>query len=143
MRTTEYRENEVELGKARTALKNATGNYEKENAIAHIRQLKKERVNIPHSDPMDNRYKSLFYVRYAYDWLCGVIGSKEDCKTIKEDFKNFLYEKLQLELSEEKTLITNAQKSAKFLSYEIRVRHSNLTKRDKSGRQLWTVKLSL
>lgn len=76
----------------------------------------------------------LVYVRYADDWLCGVIGSKEDCKKIKEDFKNFLKEQLQLELSEEKTLITNAQKSAKFLSYEIRVRHSNLTKRDKTGK---------
>lgn len=134
MRTTEYRKNEVELGKARTALKNANGEYEREKAIARIRQLEKERVNIPHSDPMDNGYKRLFYVRYADDWLCGVIGSKEDCRKIKEDFKNFLYEKLQLELSEEKTLITNAQKSAKFLSYEIRVRHSNLTKRDKAGR---------
>ena len=59
---------------------------------------------------------------------------KKDCKKIKEDFKNFLKEQLQLELSEEKTLITNAQKSAKFLSYEIRVRHSNLTKRDKTGK---------
>jgi hypothetical protein len=96
--------------------------------------LEKERANIPHSNPMDDSYKRLFYVRYADDWLCGVIGSKEDCKIIKEDFKNFLYEKLQLELSEEKTLITNAKKSAKFLSYEIRVRHSNLTKRNKIGR---------
>ena len=83
---------------------------------------------------MDNNYARLVYVRYADDWLCGVIGSKEDCKKIKEDFKNFLKEQLQLELSEEKTLITNAQKSAKFLSYEIRVRHSNLTKRDKTGK---------
>lgn len=73
-------------------------------------------------------------INHADDWLCGVIGSKEDCKKIKEDFKNFLKEQLQLELSEEKTLITNAQKSAKFLSYEIRVRHSNLTKRDKTGK---------
>jgi len=51
-----------------------------------------------------------------------------------QDFKTYLYNKLHLELSEEKTLITNAQKSAKFLSYEIRVRNSNLTKRDKTGR---------
>lgn len=134
MRTTEYRKNEVELRKARTELENASGEYERENALAHIRQLEKERVNISYSDPMDNSYKRLFYVRYADDWVCGVIGSKEDCRIIKEDFKNFLFEKLQLELSEEKTLITNAQKSAKFLSYEIRVRHSNLTKRDKAGR---------
>lgn len=134
MRTKEYRRNEVELSKARIALKNANDDCERENAIARIRQLEKERVNIPPSDPMDNNYARLVYVRYADDWLCGVIGSKEDCKKIKEDFKNFLKEQLQLELSEEKTLITNAQKSAKFLSYEIRVRHSNLTKRDKTGK---------
>ena len=119
MRTKEYRRNEVELSKARIALKNANDDCERENAIARIRQLEKERVNIPPSDPMDNNYARLVYVRYADDWLCGVIGSKEDCKKIKEDFKNFLKEQLQLELSEEKTLITNAQKSAKFLSYEI------------------------
>ena len=133
-RTTEYRKNEVSLRNARSALKNAADGTEKQNAIAIIRQLEKERVNIPHSDPMDKNYARLFYVRYADDWLCGVIGSKDDCKKIKEDFKNFLFEKLQLELSEEKTLITNAQKSAKFLSFEIRVRQSNLSKRDKIGR---------
>ena len=134
MRTAEYRKNEVELRKARTALKNANGDMEREHAIALIRRLEKERVNIPCSEPMDNSYARLFYVRYADDWICGVIGSKEDCKTIKEDFKNYLYNKLRLELSEEKTLITNAQKSAKFLSYEIRVRNSNLSKRDKAGK---------
>lgn len=133
-RTTEYRKNEVNLRNARNALRNAADDTEKQNAVALIRQLEKERVNIPHSDPMDKDYARLFYVRYADDWLCGVIGSKDDCKRIKEDFKNFLYEKLQLELSEEKTLITNAQKSAKFLSFEIRVRQSNLSKRDKIGR---------
>ena len=134
IRTKEYRRNEVELKNARAALKAANTNLEKEEAIARIRQLEKERVNIPQGDPMDKNYARLLYIRYADDWLCGVIGSKEDCKRIKEDFKSYLYNKLQLELSEEKTLITNAPKSAKFLSYEIRVRNSNLTKRDKTGR---------
>lgn len=133
-RTAEYRKNEVALSKARNALKNASNEAERQTAISSIRQLEKERVNIPYSDPMDKSYARLFYVRYADDWLCGVIGSKDDCMKIKEDIKNFLYNELQLELSEEKTLITNAKKCAKFLSYEIRVRQSNLNKRDKLGR---------
>lgn len=133
-RTAEYRKNEVALSKARNALKNASNEAERQTAISSIRQLEKERVNIPYSDPMDKSYARLFYVRYADDWLCGVIGSKDDCIKIKEDIKNFLYNELQLELSEEKTLITNAKKCAKFLSYEIRVRQSNLNKRDKIGR---------
>lgn len=132
--TVGYCINKTELLNARIILKKAANDTEKKEAVALIRQLEKERVNIPCSDPMDNNYTRLFYIRYADDWLCGVIGSKKDCENIKKDFKNFLYDKLQLELSEEKTLITNAKKSAKFLGFEVRVRHSNLTKRDKLGR---------
>lgn len=134
MRTSEYRVNEVKLSNARKLLKKANSEEERQNCIKEIRRLEKERVNIPHSDPMDTSYKRLVYVRYADDWLCGVIGSKEDCQKIKEDFKNYLNDNLKLELSEEKTLITNSKKCAKFLSYEIRTRRSNLTKRDKKGR---------
>ena len=135
-RTTEYRKNEVELRKARDAFKIAETESDRQNAVARIRQLEKERVTIPHGEPMDTEYARLFYVRYADDWICGVIGSKEDCRKIKEDFRQFLKNELQLELSEEKTLITNAQKRARFLSYDIRVRRTNLSKRDKAGRQV-------
>jgi hypothetical protein len=61
-------------------------------------------------------------------------GSKENAKRIKEDIKNFLQSKLKLELSDEKTLITYTEESAKFLVYKIYVRKSTLTKRDKKGR---------
>ena len=133
-RTYEYRRNEIELAKARNALKDAKNEDERSTIIAQIRELEKARFSIPYSDPMDDSNARLLYVRYADDWLCGVIGSKADCRKIKEDFKNFLQEKLQLQLSEDKTLITNAQKKARFLSFDIRVRQSNLSKRDKAGR---------
>jgi Type II intron maturase./Reverse transcriptase (RNA-dependent DNA polymerase). len=74
------------------------------------------------------------YVRYADDFLIGIIGSKEDCVKIKEDIRSFLEDVLKLELSSEKTLITHAQKSAHFLGYGIYVRKSNLSKRDCMGR---------
>lgn len=48
--------------------------------------------------------------------------------------QKFLAEKLSLELSDEKTLITHGRKSAKFLGYEIYIRKSVLTKRNKAGR---------
>jgi hypothetical protein len=53
---------------------------------------------------------------------------------VKEDIKNFLSEKLKLELSDEKTLITNAGKPAHFLGFNVYVRQCNLSKRDKAGR---------
>jgi group II intron reverse transcriptase/maturase len=98
-----------------------------------IKNLVKYRVTIPCSNEMDENYRRLKYVRYADDWLVGVIGSKGDCERIKEDFKNYLKGTLKLELSEEKTLITNSRERAKFLGYEIRVRRSNTTKRDRFG----------
>ena len=82
---------------------------------------------------MDNSIKRLKYIRYADDFLIGVIGSKQDCIQIKEDIKQFMADRLKLELSDEKTLITNARKHAKFLGYDVFVRKSNDTRRDKNG----------
>ena len=53
-------------------------------------------------------------------WLLGLIGTKEDAEQIKHQLKTFLQKELQLELSEEKTLITHARTEAsRFLSYHI------------------------
>ena len=40
-----------------------------------------------HADP---NYKRLKYVRYADDFLLGIIGSKEDCIEIRDKIYNFL-----------------------------------------------------
>lgn len=133
-RTPEYRQNEIELGKARRALEYVSTENQRQEVIQRIRQLEKERVLIPHSDPMDSSFKRLTYTRYADDFICGVIGSKEDAHRIKADIKDYLEAVLKLELSVEKTLITNARDKAKFLGYHLYIRQSNLAKRDSAGR---------
>ena len=95
---------------------------------------REEACPYPYGVEMDDTYRRLKYVRYADDFLIGVIGSKEDCKEIKENIKQFLAEKLKLELSDEKTLITHGSKPAKFLGFDVYVRDTNLPKRDKSGK---------
>lgn len=72
-------------------------------------------------EPMDEKYRRIQYCRYADDFLIGVIGSKQDAEQIRMDVKAFLAEKLHLELSMEKTLITNATDKANFLGYEVTV----------------------
>ncbi|MGF7079023.1 reverse transcriptase domain-containing protein [Mucilaginibacter sp. UYCu711] len=99
-----------------------------------IKEIDRKRALIPSCDEMDSDYRRLKYVRYADDFLVGVIGSLDDCKQIKQDISNFLNEKLQLTLSEEKTLITHSEKPARFLSFDITVRKSNLTKRNIEGK---------
>jgi len=107
---------------------------QKAELIKQLKASQKESINFSSGDEMDTNYKRLKYVRYADDFLIGIIGSKQDAINIKEDIKNFLKEKLALELSDEKTLITHSENAAKFLGYEISVRKSNATKRNANGR---------
>ena len=86
--------------------------------------LEQQRLHLPASDPMQSDYRRLHYVRYADDWLIGVIGSKADCVQIKQEIGQYLKDELHLTLSDEKTLITNAQSNAHFLGYDIHVRKS-------------------
>ncbi|HEX2925301.1 MAG TPA: reverse transcriptase domain-containing protein [Ruminiclostridium sp.] len=99
-----------------------------------IHEIDCKKLTMPYSDPFDTSFKRLQYVRYADDFLIGVIGSKEDAIAIKEQVKAFTANMLKLELSDEKTLITHSEKRARFLGYDIYVRRSAATKKDKLGR---------
>ena len=105
-----------------TKLKQTKDKDTRKELIDAIKQHQKNRMHLPSVDEMDEGYRRIKYVRYADDFIIGVIGSKSDCEAIKEDIKNFLGEKLKLTLSEEKTLITHGNRKAKFLGYEIYVR---------------------
>jgi hypothetical protein len=59
------------------------------------------------------------YCRYADDFLIGIIGSKADALAMKECLTEYLRTELHLELSADKTLITNARKRVRFLGYDI------------------------
>lgn len=127
---------DFENARKRTVRKLKSVEDENERAVLlqKIKTEDKERAMFPSCDEMDTDYKRLKYVRYADDFLIGIIGSKQDAKEVKEDIKNFLYEKLKLDLSDEKTLITHTEDSARFLGYEIFVRKSNAQRRDIAGR---------
>ena len=115
-------------------LKKVKDGTEKAALVARLKAIEQERAAFPSADEMDGSYRRLKYIRYADDFILGVIGSKEDALRIKEDIKSFLSESLALELSEEKTLITHTGKSAKFLGYEITVTRNNHQRRDVQGR---------
>ena len=82
--------------------------------------LRQQAQRMPSRDPTDSDFRRLWYVRYADDWLLGFSGPREEAEQIKEQLNEFLRDTLKLELSEGKTLITNARsQAARFLSYEI------------------------
>ena len=131
-RLREYRTREARLSRARKRYKECwkeMNKDEKLKAIEHVKMLKEHMMELPYKDPMDDNYKSIQYTRYADDFLIGVIGSKEDCKAIKKDLTNFLEKELKIELSQEKTLITHSTDKARFLGYDIKISHDNITRK--------------
>lgn len=88
------------------------------------KQLSDELMQTPYADPLDPNFKRMTYVRYADDFLIGIIGSKAEATQIKRQLTDYLKHNLRLELSQEKTLITNAKDRVRFLGYDIKRWHS-------------------
>ena len=88
--------------------------------IAKAKELKRAAKHLPSIDPNDPAYRHLWYIRYADDFLLGFVGPKSEAETIKAYIKEFVYDHLKLELSDQKTLITHARtEKARFLGYDI------------------------
>jgi RNA-directed DNA polymerase len=85
-----------------------------------IAALDEVRRTIPSTDPMDPNFRRLRYCRYADDFLIGVIGSKEEARATMATVQAFLADRLHLDVSVEKSGISDASKGSRFLGYDIR-----------------------
>jgi group II intron reverse transcriptase/maturase len=93
---------------------------------AAARESLRQMRALPCGDPMDPGYRRLRYCRYADDELLGFTGPRAEAEEIKGQLAAFLRDELALELSAGKTLITHARtRAARFLGYEITVRHDD------------------
>ena len=78
-------------------------------------------ANLPSSERYDPNFRRVKYVRYADDFLIGVIAPKAYAVDLKRKIKEFLNNELSLRLSDEKTKITHAaEDEVTFLGYIIR-----------------------
>lgn len=102
-------------------------------AAAHLEQKMRQ---MPSKITDDAAFRRLNYVRYADDFILGFIGTKAEAEAIKQAIGNFLRDRLRLELSSEKTLITHATtEQAKFLGYAVSIyRADHKTTRRKDSR---------
>lgn len=103
---------------------------ERTKKLKELEALQRERTP---ALPMDEAYKRIQYVRYADDFIIGVIGSKKDAEQIKWDVGKFLKDKLDLEMSDTKTKVTHTGDRARFLGYDITVSRSQDLKKSASG----------
>ncbi len=125
-RTPEYAHIAAKKDYALKLLKTATG-QKKSELLKKVKFLKSELRKTPCTSKTD---KVMKYIRYADDFIIGVKGDRTDCERIKRQFSEFIRDKLKMELSEEKTLITHSNQYARFLGYDVRVRRDQKVKTD-------------
>lgn len=103
------------------ALKSHPGNEEE---IARLRERIRQNLEAMREMPSkrmdDPNFKRLQYIRYADDFIIGVIGTKEDAEATAAKVKTFITERLHLEVNEEKTRVTHISDGCTFLGYQIR-----------------------
>lgn len=81
--------------------------------------LREERLRTPAADPMDSGYRRLRYIRYADDFLIGVIGSKAEAHQVMQEVTRFLADTLRLTVSTAKSGIRAGKEGVQFLGYDI------------------------
>jgi len=88
---------------------------------SEFRKLKLEALKFPYYLD-ETRKKRLVYVRYADDFIIGLMASMETAQRLKQELSEFLMENLALTLSEEKTKITKlTEEPALFLGYNVQL----------------------
>ena len=107
---------------------------ERKHRVKSLKALQREMRSTTVAIPNDETYKTIQYVRYADDFIIGVIGSKEDAQKVKADVKQFLADRLKLKMSDEKTKITHTGDRARFLGYDITVSREQKAVKKKDGR---------
>lgn len=94
-----------------------------------IKRLKQLRIRSIYERTYSDAYMKVYYHRYAGDFIVGIAASKKYVEEVKEKIKIFLAN-LNLELSEDKTKISNLKKErALFLGYDIYLRTSKKVKK--------------
>jgi len=111
---------------------------ERKTLLKDLKGLKNLKRTMKSTIPNDGVF-SLKYVRYADDWIIGVWGPRSVALELKNSIQTFL-ESLNLTLSIEKTLITNARaERAKFLGVQIKRLVSNKSEmKIENGKRLGT-----
>lgn len=121
----------------------ANGNEEEiPRLLEEIREWERRRSEAPSLDPFDPNYRRLRYCRYADDFVIGVIGSKQDARSIMDEVKAFLAQTLKLEVSAEKSGIRKADEGAMFLGYQLKTYGDGRTRRRVIGGRAVTVRVA-
>lgn len=95
-------------------------NDARKEILCERREIQKKMRVINSRLHVDSEYRRLRYVRYADDFIIGVIGTRKEAESIMLQVKEYINNILLLEVSEEKTCIADANDGVRFLGYDIK-----------------------
>jgi group II intron reverse transcriptase/maturase len=91
------------------------------NALLKVKHNRWVLEGNPSRDPCDEKFRRLYYARYADDFLLGFCGTKAEAEDIKVKLVNFLEDKLKLAINLEKSgIFHSSDKNIMFLGCYIR-----------------------
>ncbi|MEI8657536.1 reverse transcriptase domain-containing protein [Vibrio sp. Hal054] len=92
-------------------------------------ELHKKMANMPSVLMDDPDFKRMRYVRYADDFLIGIVGSKKEAREVMKEVTEFVELELKLEVSKEKSSIVDPKRGFVFLGYEVKTRREGKRKK--------------
>lgn len=86
-----------------------------------IKRLYVQLRKLPSYDIIDSRFRRIYYIRYADDFIVGITGPYRIAKIIYSQIESYL-NRLKLRLHSDKSQIVHSSKEIKFLGALLRVR---------------------
>ena len=106
-------------GKTRTLQRKLDKGMKDDKIESQVAEMKRKNLKIPYLDKKRTVIR-IVYARYADDWVLFTNGSFKLASILKEKINDFLRSELSLELSPDKTKITNiGTDRVKFLGYSL------------------------
>lgn len=118
-----YRALVYQISRRRAALREYGGTHKNAATLtAEISELSERLRSMPSVDMHDPEFKRLHYVRYADDFLVGIVGTKEEASQWMDTVKTFVEGTLNLTISLEKSRLAALEDGVEFLGYGVSTR---------------------
>lgn len=118
-----YRALIYQIGWRRKILREQGETHARATALAaDIAEMSERLRTMPSVDMHDPGFKRLHYVRYADDFLVGIVGTKADAAEAMAEIRGFVENTLKLTISEEKSRLSALEDGVEFLGYGVMAR---------------------
>jgi len=121
-----YKALTYQIGRRRQFLREHGETHAKAEIMSsEITEMSERLRSMPSLDMHDPGFKRLHYVRYADDFLVGIVGTKDDAVRMMEEVRAFVEGTLNLVISVEKSRLAALEDGVEFLGYGVRSRRED------------------